>query len=60
MRVLIADDDTISRKVLERELTHWGYEVILAEDGREAWKVLQGDTAPAGLAGLDKARNDGP
>lgn len=66
MRVLIADDDTISRKVLERELTHWGYEVILAEDGREAWKVLQGDTAPPlalldwtmpGMTGLEVCRH---
>ena len=52
MQVLVADDDTISRKVLERELTQWGYEVILAEDGKQAWQVLQGDTAPP-LALLD-------
>ncbi len=52
MRVLVADDDTISRKVMERKLTHWGYEVILAEDGKQAWQVLQGEEAPP-LALLD-------
>ncbi len=52
MRVLVADDDTISRKVMERELTRWGYEVILAEDGKQAWQVLQGEAAPP-LALLD-------
>ena len=52
MRVLIAEDDPVSRHILEAFLTKWGYEVVVAGDGREAWQVLQQDDAPK-LAILD-------
>src|SRR4051812_27971599 len=39
MRVLIADDDPISRRLLERTLQQWGYDVTTARDGNEAWKL---------------------
>ncbi|MBC7292643.1 MAG: response regulator, partial [Thermoleophilia bacterium] len=40
MRILIAEDDPTSRLVLERILAKWGYEVICATDGDQAWKIL--------------------
>ncbi len=46
MRVLIAEDEPISRKVLENALTNWGYEVIVTKNGIEAWEVLQQDDSP--------------
>jgi len=46
MRVLIADDEALSRKILEDSLTAWGYEVLVTRDGNEAWEVLQRDDAP--------------
>jgi two-component system, cell cycle response regulator len=52
VKVLIADDDMISRRLLEATLTRWGYEVVVTHDGTEAWEVLQGADAPA-LAILD-------
>ena len=52
MRVLIAEDDPVSRHMLEAFLTKWGYEVVVAGDGHEAWQVLQQDGAPK-LAILD-------
>jgi DNA-binding response OmpR family regulator len=52
MKVLIAEDDTISRRLLEATLMRWGYEVVVASDGVEAWEALQGDDAPL-LAILD-------
>lgn len=52
MKVLIAEDSATSRLLLERELTFWGYEVIEAKDGSEAWEILQRDDAPR-LAILD-------
>jgi len=52
VRVLIAEDDPVSRHMLEAFLTKWGYEVVVAGDGREAWQVLQQDDAPK-LAILD-------
>lgn len=52
VKVLIADDDMISRRLLEATLTRWGYEAIVTHDGVEAWNVRQGATAPS-LAILD-------
>lgn len=52
MRVLIAEDDAISRRVLEVFLRRWGYEVEPAENGDAAWERLQREDAPS-LAILD-------
>ena len=46
MRVLIAEDDPVSRKVLESTLRKWGYDVTVTCDGQEAWDELQADDAP--------------
>jgi DNA-binding response OmpR family regulator len=40
MKVLIADDDTISRVAIGRLLEKWGYEVVQAQDGYGAWESL--------------------
>jgi len=52
MRILIADDDAVSRRLLERTLQEWGYEVVVASDGEEAWVGLAGKNAPQ-MAVLD-------
>ena len=52
MRILIADDDAVSRRLLERTLEGWGYEVVVASDGTGAWASLSGDDPPQ-LAVLD-------
>jgi sigma-B regulation protein RsbU (phosphoserine phosphatase) len=52
MRVLIAEDDSVSRRLLETTLQKFGFEVILAATGGEAWAVLQGNDPPS-LAILD-------
>lgn len=46
MKVLIAEDDAASRRVLEATLVKWGYEVVVAHDGAEAWQALQREDAP--------------
>ena len=52
MKVLVADDSATSRELLRRALSHWGYEVVLAEDGMQAWEILaQPDPPP--MAVLD-------
>jgi sigma-B regulation protein RsbU (phosphoserine phosphatase) len=40
MNVLIAEDDASSRLILHSLLTKWGYTVISASDGTEAWRIL--------------------
>ncbi|HEY1342966.1 MAG TPA: diguanylate cyclase [Bryobacteraceae bacterium] len=52
MRILIADDSIVSRHLLDATLRKWGYEVIVASDGIEAWNELQKETSPS-LAILD-------
>lgn len=52
MKILIAEDDAVSRRTLEAYLEKWGYEVAVAADGNEAWTLLQGEDAPR-LAILD-------
>lgn len=47
MRVLIAEDEVVTRRMLELSLIKWGYEVVMATDGREAWNLLEGEGAPA-------------
>lgn len=47
MRVLIAEDDPVSRALLARILSTWGYEVVTARDGNEAWDELQRENAPS-------------
>jgi len=41
MKVLIAEDDTASRIVLEKHLSSWGYEVLASQDGSEAWEIIR-------------------
>ncbi|HZS03977.1 MAG TPA: diguanylate cyclase [Blastocatellia bacterium] len=37
MKILIAEDDVVSRLVLQRTLERWGHEVISTTNGEEAW-----------------------
>jgi len=41
VRILVAEDDRTSRVLLERTLRRWGHEVVVAEDGEEAWQLYQ-------------------
>ncbi len=52
MKVLVAEDERVCRRMLEATLTKWGYEVVLACDGIEAWQALQTENGPK-LALLD-------
>jgi len=46
MRILIAEDDTVTRKLLEAHLAKWGHEVVVCSDGAQAWQVLCGEDPP--------------
>jgi two-component system, cell cycle response regulator len=52
MRVLIAEDDVISLRLLESWVGKWGHEVVAVRDGAEAWEMLRQEQAPS-LALLD-------
>jgi phosphoserine phosphatase RsbU/P len=55
MKILVAEDDPVARKVLAVTLERLGWDVIAAKDGNDAWEVfesLKGKGAPE-LAVLD-------
>jgi two-component system, cell cycle response regulator len=52
MRILIAEDDVVSRTILAAMLAKWGYETIAVENGNDAWAIMQREDAPR-LALLD-------
>jgi two-component system, cell cycle response regulator len=52
VKILVADDDPINRRMLEAFLVKNDYEVILTRDGQQAWEILQQPDSPK-LAILD-------
>jgi two-component system cell cycle response regulator len=64
VRILIAEDDTTSRLILEAALAGLGHEVIAATDGEQAWQLFQSEKVEAiisdrempGLNGVDLCR----
>ena len=52
MKILVADDSNVSRHLLSSMVKKWGYDVVSASDGAQAWEVLRQPDAPR-LAVLD-------
>jgi two-component system, cell cycle response regulator len=46
LKVLIADDDPVSRRLLQVTLSNFGYDTVLATDGAEALELTQGNDSP--------------
>ncbi len=66
MRILIAEDDPVTRLVLKTTLHKWGHEVVETCNGEQAWEALQSPTAPhlvlldwmmPGMDGVDVCRS---
>ena len=52
MKIVIADDDGVTRHALSTALQRLGYDTLVCEDGAQAWDALQAPDAPS-LAILD-------
>jgi diguanylate cyclase (GGDEF)-like protein len=52
MKILIAEDDPVSRRILTANLKSWGHEVVITQNGAEALAALEQENAPL-LAILD-------
>lgn len=66
MKILIAEDDPVSRRILHATLANWGYDVSVTANGTEALGLLQREDAPSlaildimmpGMDGLEVCRN---
>jgi DNA-binding response OmpR family regulator len=49
MKILIAEDDAVSRCFLEAALSKWDYEVISTCDGTQAWEAFQREIPPIAI-----------
>jgi sigma-B regulation protein RsbU (phosphoserine phosphatase) len=59
MRILIAEDERITRRSLQKQLESWGHEVIATEDGAEAWEALQQQPVDIVVTDWEMPRIDG-
>lgn len=58
-RILIAEDEPVSRKLLVAALTRMGHEVVAASDGKAAWEALQKDDFRLVIADWEMPEMDG-
>ena len=65
MKVLIAEDDAVTRTILKKTVEGFGHECLVAEDGEEAWELYQNleeidvvisDRMMPGIDGLELCR----
>ncbi|MDD3925214.1 MAG: response regulator [bacterium] len=65
MRIIIAEDDPVTRRLIEASLEKWGHETVSCDNGHSAWKALNGDVPPQliildwimpGISGIDLCR----
>jgi diguanylate cyclase (GGDEF)-like protein len=63
--ILIAEDDPMFRRILQRWLESWGFSVLVANDGAQAWDILRSQDPPSmmildwvmpGMDGLELCR----
>lgn len=46
-RVLLAEDEPVTRRLLEAQMTRFGFDVTSVPDGLRAWEALQNADAPS-------------
>ncbi len=59
MKILIAEDDPVSVKILQFTLEHYGHEVVSAADGEEAWQLFDRDPVRVVVSDWMMPRVDG-
>ena len=59
MKILVADDDTIFRKLVVEVLTGAGYEVLAEENGLLAWERLRSEGADLAVLDINMPGMDG-
>ena len=60
MKVLIAEDNAVSQNIIKKILENQGYEVITADNGRQAWELLQKNDIQIVITDWMMPEMDGP
>jgi signal transduction histidine kinase len=60
MKVLIAEDEPVSRRLLQGHLERWGHQVAAASDGGEAWRLFEAGSYPLVISDWMMPELDGP
>jgi signal transduction histidine kinase len=60
MKVLLAEDEALSRLLLRTFLEDWGYQVTVVQDGAAAWRAFQEGDFPIVLTDWIMPEMDGP
>lgn len=60
MRILLADDDIVTQRLLSRALQQAGHTTETALDGQEAWELMQGNSFSVLIVDWVMPRLDGP
>ncbi len=60
IRIIVAEDDPVSRRLLQRTLEKWGYEVTAVEDGAQAFRVVSEEDVGLLITDWMMPRMDGP
>ena len=60
MKVLIAEDNAVSQNIIKKILENQGYEVISADNGRQAWELLQKNNIQIVITDWMMPEMDGP
>ena len=59
-KILIAEDDPVSRRILEAMLKKWGYRFFTAADGDRAWEIIRAEQPNVVLLDWMMPGIDGP
>ncbi len=59
MRILVAEDDPVSRHLLQSTLRRWGYDVTVAGEGCEAWTLFDATPCPLVITDQEMPRLGG-
>ena len=58
--ILIAEDDPISGRILEKNLKSWGYEITIARNGNQAWEALRSPATRLAILDWEMPGAEGP
>lgn len=47
MKILLAEDEPVSRELVQSTLRSWGFDCRSVSDGAEAWQALQAESPPS-------------